>query len=257
MLPLGAIALLCARTDGSLWTTVDYDGDHFGDTLQIGDIGIHLFWTGGDGREEARPIGSNWEGVLRHAVTHNDFVFEFLHRDDSREVAEVTAAARGIVGDAATEREKVQRLLGWLGDNWDFTQEHSVVNAAALLARREGMCETSGFVVGMLDALGIRAREVTTASLGPAPQIAVEAWLDRRWRVVDLFGRRDIRDQSTIELMAGREGDVSIVYYWRDPRGRLLRSKLWFEPHVARLFEHETGLSPRELPDLRRLRISY
>jgi len=119
------------------------------------------------------------------------------------------------------------------------------------------MCETSGFLVGMLDALGIKAREVTVASTGEAPKISVEAWLEDKWHVVDLFGRRDIRRRSVIEMMPRRERDISIVYYWRDPQGRLLRSKLWHSRRVAPLFVAEAGLRESDLPDVARLRISY
>lgn len=238
-------------------TRYDFDGDGTYDSLRVGGVGIHLFWTGGDAREEPRPIGANWDTVLRQALLRNDFVFDFLHRDDPAEVATVRAAAMGIVGDAVTDRQKVERLLAWLGTSWNFKVEYSVVNAAALLAKREGMCETSGFVVGALDTLGIKAREVNIAAPGPAPEIAVEVWLEGKWRVADVFGTRRIDPRSTIELMAGREPDVSIVYYWKDPKGKLLRGKLWYDPRVATLFNTDHGLEPRRIPDLRQLRISY
>jgi len=235
----------------------DYDGDGSHDSLRIGGMAIHFFWTGDDTPDEARPIGANWDSVLREALTHNDFVFDFLHRDDPAEVAAVRAAAREIVGDAATDRQKVERLLGWLAANWNFKVEHSAVNAAALLEKREGMCETSGFVVGALDALGIKAREVNVARPGPAPLTAVEVWLDGKWRVADFFGSGRIDARSIVEMLPGRESEACIVYYWRDPKGKLLRSKLWYDARVATLFVTDRGLSLRRVPDLAQLRLSY
>jgi transglutaminase superfamily protein len=234
----------------------DYDGDGSNDSSRIGGLAIHFFWTGDDTPDEARPIAANWDSVLREALSHNDFVFDFLHRDDPAEVAVVRAAARQIVGDAATDRQKVERLIDWLGVNWNFKEERSVVNAAALLQKRKGMCETSGFVVGALDTLGIKAREVNVAGPGPAPPIAVEVWLDGKWRVADVFGKGGIDRRSIVEMLPGRESEACIVYYWRDPKGKLLRSKLWYDARVATLFVTDHGLSA-PVADLAQLRLSY
>lgn len=235
----------------------DYDGDGSNDSVRLVGVNIHLFWTGDDTPDESRPVGANWDSVLREAVTGNDFVLDFLHCDDPAEVATVRAAALEIVGDAATDRQKVERLLAWLGANWNFKVEYSIVNAADLLEKREGMCETSGFVVGVLAALGIKAREVNVARPGPAPETAVEVWLDGKWQVADVFGSRRIDPRGIVEMLPGRESEACIVYYWRDTKGRLLRSKLWYDPKVARLFSTDRGLSARQVPDLAQLRISY
>jgi len=248
-------AAACCAVAGPLCS--DYDGDGFLDSLRVGDFQVHLFASRDTAPDEARPVGENWERVLREGLAGNDFVFDFLHRAEASEVANVRAAAIEIVGDAATDREKVQRILDWLSANWDFSVEHSFVNAFLLLKKRQGRCETSGLLVGMLDTLGIKAREVTVATPGPAPSLAVEVWLEGKWHVADLFGQRRIDERSVVEMLPGRESEAGIVYYWRDTRGRLLRSKLWHDPLVAQLFVTDRGLSARDIPTLGDLRISY
>jgi len=251
------LAWVAVRTFG-----YDLDGDSSPDTVALGKFHFHLFWTGKDLSakpvEEGRPVSRNWDDTLHEALAKNDFVFEFLHREDREEVATVREAAERIVGDARTDRQKVQRLLAWMTENWDFSIEHSTVNAAALLQLRQGMCETSGFFVGVLDTLGIKAREVNDAVPGQGPDTAVEVWLDGKWRVAYLFGSpKYIDDRSVLEMFAGNESDVCIVYYWRDPNGKLFRGKLWYDERVAPIFRTRRGLTVREVPDLAQLRTSY
>jgi len=233
----------------------DFDGDASYDSLTIGGLGIHLFWTGENASDEGRPVGANWQSILRQALRRNDFVFEFLNRTDPGEVAQVRKAAIAIVGDAATDRQKVERLLVWLDRNWDFSVERSVVNAASLLEKRYGTCETSGVVVALLDTLGIKAREVATS--GPGLGIDVEVWLDGKWRLTRVFGKRQVEDRSLLETLPGHESEACIVYYWRDPSGKLFRTKLWYDPRVAAIFRTDHGLSEREVTDAGQLRVSY
>jgi hypothetical protein len=136
------------------------------------------------------------------------------------------------------------------------------VNAADLLAREQGMCETAGLVVGALDTLGIRAREVNDIPAGRGPGIAVEAWLDGGWRVVHVFAKPPyVDDRSILDLRRGDERNVAIVFYWRDPSDpkRLLRrTKLWYEPRLDPVFRTSRGVSGRQVPrSLADLRISY
>ncbi len=235
--------------------TSDFDGDAFSDSVSIGDRSIHLFWTGDRVSDLGRPVGANWRSTLREALRRNDFVFAFLDRTDAVEVARVRKAALEIVGDAATDRQKVERILGWLDRNWDFSVERSVVSAAALLDKRYGMCETSGLVVGMLDTLGIKAREVATS--GPGLGIDVEVWLEGRWRLAQVFGKRHVEDRSIIETLPGHESEACIVYYWKDPKGALFRTKLWYDLRIADIFRTDRGLAGRAIPDLSQLRLSY
>lgn len=255
---MGALAaiVLAACLLGNVGTlSSDFDGDASCDSLTIGGLGIHLFWTGERASDEGRPVGANGQSILRQALLHNDFVFDFLNRTDPDEVARVRKAAIEIVGDAATDRQKVERLLGWLGRNWDFSVERSVVSATALLDKRYGMCETSGLVVGLLDTLGIKAREIATS--GPGLGIDVEVWLDGKWRLAQVFGKKQVEDRSIIETLPGHESEACIVYYWRDPEGKLFRTKLWYEPRIAAIFQTDRGLSEREVPDVSQLRVSY
>jgi hypothetical protein len=201
---------------------------------------------------EHRPLGRNWDAVLHQALARNDFVLDFLNRSDRHEWQTVRKAADDMVGDAATDRTKVERVLSWMATNWDFSVERSTVNAAQLLEGRRGMCESVGFVVGVLDTLGIRAREVNDAR----GAIDVEAWVDGRWRVLNLWGSRTVGERGMLESESGsRADDVCIVYYWRDPKGKLFRTKLWYDPRVADIFETAHGL--RQVPPLDTLRVSY
>ncbi len=242
---LGNLGTLCS----------DFDGDASCDSFAVGGLGIHLFWTGENASDEGRPVGANWQSILREALLRNDFVFDFLNRTDPGEVARVRETALEIVGDAATDRQKVERILGWLGRNWDFGVERSVVNAAALIEKRHGMCETSGLVVGLLDTLGIKAREVATS--GPGLGIDVEVWLDGKWRLAQVFGKRQVEDRSILDTLPGHESEACIVYYWKDPKGKLFRTKLWYDPRISAIFQTDHGLSERQVADIGQLRVSY
>ena len=114
---------------------------------------------------------------------------------------------------------------------------------------------TSGLVVGRLDTLGIKAREIATS--GPGFAIDVEVWLDGKWRLAQVFGKKQVEDRSILETLPGHESEACIVYYWRDPRGKLFRTKLWYEPRIAAIFRTDRGLSEREVPDVSQLRVSY
>ncbi|HLA79487.1 MAG TPA: transglutaminase domain-containing protein [Vicinamibacteria bacterium] len=237
------------------WFGSDFDGDGFGDSLSLGGLSVHFLWTGDRVSDQGRPMGENWKAILREALLTNDFVLEFLNRTDAAEVARVRKAAIEIVGDATSDRQKVERLLGWLDRGWDFSVERSVVNASALLEKRHGMCETSGLVVGLLDSLGIKAREVATS--GPGLGIDVEVWIEGKWRLARVFGNRQLENRSIIETLPGHEFDACIVYYWRDLKGKLFRTKLWYDPRIAAIFLTDHGLSEGAVPDVSRLRVSY
>ncbi len=192
--------------------------------------------------------------ILREGLATNGWVFEYLHRDNPAEVAEVRAVADEIVGDAPTDRLKVERLLRWLAEDWDFSVEHSVVNAAELLRRGQGQCETIAMLVGLLDTLDIQARYAS--DVGGGLGTALEVWLEGGWRTIDVL-RQSLDDRSMFERAEGHEGDLCIVYVWRDPnnQNRLVRSKLWFTPQLRPIFTTNKGL--RVLPDVTELRMSY
>ena len=98
---IGALAaiVLAACLLGNVGTlSSDFDGDASCDSLTIGGLGIHLFWTGENASDEGRPVGANGQSILREALLHNDFVFDFLNRTDPAEVARVRKAALEIVG---------------------------------------------------------------------------------------------------------------------------------------------------------------
>jgi len=236
----------------------DFDGDFEPDTVRIGAVSLHMFGTDGDTAERprpARPIGQSAYARLQHGLSANDWVFDFLHRDDPDEVAFVRKKALEIVGDAATDQEKAERLLAWMSTHWDRTAEYSTVNAADLLRLNGGMCESAGFVVGILETLHIKAREVCG---GRAGQTAVEAWLNGGWRVLR-YGATSVENRSMVDILSGEgeEETACIVYYWRDLNGKVLRAKLWYDKPVAPLFVGDRGLDTRQLPDLGRVKLTY
>jgi hypothetical protein len=234
----------------------DFDADGWGDTLAAGRLRAHIFWTG-PGPEPLEATGrtptESAHDVLRQALLRNDFVLEFLHRDDPEEVAFVRAAAERIVEGASSDRDKVERLLSWMRSNWDRSVEYSVVNAAELLRQSGGMCESSGFVVGVLDTLGIKARMVSSM-LGPVT--AVEVWLDGHWRVL-ILGSRSVDERSLLEINPGGEENAAIVFFWKDAHGRIRRGKLWYQEAVARVFRSDQGISAGAMPDLSRVRLTH
>ncbi len=251
----GPALLLCATL--RVWG-VDFDGDAEADTVLVGGSNVHLFWTGGDSARRpspARPIGQNAYAILQHGLTGNDWVFDFLHRDDPVEVAFVRSAAERIVGDAPTDQAKAERLLAWMASHWDRSAEYSTVNAAELLRLNGGMCESAGFVVGILETLGIKAREVCGGRDGGT---AVEAWLNGGWRVLR-YGASTLESRSMVNILedTAEKETACIVYYWRGLDGKILRTKLWYEEPVAQLFDTKGGLDPLRLPDLERIKLTY
>jgi hypothetical protein len=231
---LAALAMVvgagCAARDG--------DGDGAPDTVRVGNHDASVFLTRGSAEApSAHWVAPGWQRVMDAALRDGDFVGDALHRDRPREAQALRDAAVEIVGDAATPRQKAERLLAWMDGHWDFSVERSTVNAAALLKRRQGMCESSGFVVGMLEVLGIKSREVNVAQDGFFPDIAVEAWLDGHWRVLHVFDPpRRVDERSIVEMLPGRERNACIVYYWRDDQGRTRRTKIWYDQASAPLF---------------------
>ena len=168
-----------ATSAGATLRLQDIDQDSWPDTLAFHQLRFSVFRTTAPPLPADHPAGLDAEAILRDALRQNDFVGDFLHRDDAAEVKTVRSAAISLVRGSTTDREKVEHVLSWLASNWDFSVERSTVNAAELWARRQGKCETSGFLVGILATLGIQAREVSDSRFA----LAVEVRLENRWRV--------------------------------------------------------------------------
>jgi hypothetical protein len=101
----------------------------------------------------------------------------------------VARLARGVTGDALTHYEAISRVLGWVARNieYDLDREQSQ-EATAVLERRSGYCTgVARLAVGLLQAVGIEAREVAGYVVGDDSESGgyhrwIEAYLpDRGW----------------------------------------------------------------------------
>jgi hypothetical protein len=190
-----------------------------------------------------------YRAALFTFITTNDFSAEFIAPED-REVLKKRFGE--LVGK--TEEETVENLVGWVNKELK-TNEVPSVRAAEILKEGTAACEVHGFAVGVLSALGIRARWIGGASTSIGFGY-LEAFVDGRWR---LFKLRDPDHTSlgvsALELYRASEPGLNVrafyplpgvnLHSWRGTVGVavLPLANIERHPELETLFNSDRGVA--------------
>jgi hypothetical protein len=158
-------------------------------------------------RETATPAGGDSEDDLDRYRKPSPFI----ESDDPG----LVARARAIVGTATTARDKVQRILDWVGSHVEREPSLTIPSARDVLRTRRGDCnEHAVLVAGLARAAGVPARVVagvTYAGDGFYYHAWNEVWLGG-WVSADAVFQQMPVDATHVKLLdGGPERHVQLV----------------------------------------------